>query len=132
MALNTPVEKGQAIVGTNIEYAPYVEFGTRRQEAQPYLGPALEITRQRAVRTIDAEIAKSIVERFRTPRVRQVGNEGTFKFANFRPAIDDGLENGLIRLAVAGAAQARALTPVDTGDLRASITWKTSTEQGNV
>jgi HK97 gp10 family phage protein len=28
------------IVGTNVEYAPYVEFGTSRMEAQPYLRPA--------------------------------------------------------------------------------------------
>lgn len=28
-------------VGTNVEYAPYVEFGTSRQPAQPYLRPAL-------------------------------------------------------------------------------------------
>lgn len=27
-------------VGTNVEYAPYVELGTSKQEAQPYLKPA--------------------------------------------------------------------------------------------
>ena len=30
------------IIGTNVEYAPYVELGTRRQRAQPYLRPAAE------------------------------------------------------------------------------------------
>lgn len=36
-----------ALVGTNVEYAPHVEFGTVHQEAQPYLVPALEeITRE--------------------------------------------------------------------------------------
>lgn len=29
-------------VGTNVEYAPYVEFGTSRMHARPYLKPALE------------------------------------------------------------------------------------------
>ena len=29
-------------VGTNVEYAPYVEFGTRKMAAQPYLRPAVE------------------------------------------------------------------------------------------
>jgi hypothetical protein len=29
------------IVGTNVEYAAYVEFGTSTQEAQPYLRPAV-------------------------------------------------------------------------------------------
>jgi HK97 gp10 family phage protein len=28
-------------VGTDVEYAPYVEFGTSTQAAQPYLRPAL-------------------------------------------------------------------------------------------
>lgn len=29
-----------AYIGTNVEYGPYVELGTRKQTAQPYLGPA--------------------------------------------------------------------------------------------
>ena len=29
-------------VGTNVEYAPYVEFGTRKMRAKPYLRPAAE------------------------------------------------------------------------------------------
>lgn len=28
------------IIGTNVEYAPYVELGTRRQKKQPFLKPA--------------------------------------------------------------------------------------------
>ena len=28
-------------IGTSVEYAPYVEFGTRRMQAQPFLRPAL-------------------------------------------------------------------------------------------
>lgn len=28
-------------VGTNVEYAPYVELGTKTQKAQPYLRPAI-------------------------------------------------------------------------------------------
>lgn len=30
----------KAYIGTNIEYAPYVELGTRRMKARPYLKPA--------------------------------------------------------------------------------------------
>ena len=33
-------------VGTNVEYAKHVEFGTINQQAQPYLFPALEINRE--------------------------------------------------------------------------------------
>ncbi len=29
-----------AYVGTNVRYGPYVEFGTSRQKAQPFLRPA--------------------------------------------------------------------------------------------
>lgn len=31
-----------AVIGTNVEYAPYVELGTRSAPAQPFLLPALE------------------------------------------------------------------------------------------
>lgn len=32
----------EVFIGTNVEYAPYVEFGTRYQRAQPYLREALK------------------------------------------------------------------------------------------
>lgn len=31
-----------AYIGTNVEYAPYVELGTSRMKARPYLRPAAE------------------------------------------------------------------------------------------
>ena len=31
-----------AIVDSNVEYAPHVEYGTSRQRAQPFLRPALD------------------------------------------------------------------------------------------
>lgn len=34
------VEGDSAYVGTNVEYAPYVEMGTSRTAAQPFLRPA--------------------------------------------------------------------------------------------
>ena len=42
-----------AEVGTNVEYAPYVEFGTYRQQAQPYLTPAAETNRETLRRRIE-------------------------------------------------------------------------------
>ena len=36
------VGAGEVYIGTNVEYAAYVEFGTRRQKAQPYLRAALQ------------------------------------------------------------------------------------------
>jgi len=35
------IEKDKAIVGTNVEYAKYVEGGTRRMAARPFLRKAL-------------------------------------------------------------------------------------------
>ena len=37
-----------AIVGTNVEYAPYVEYGTRRASARPYFRPAIDTVAGRA------------------------------------------------------------------------------------
>jgi HK97 gp10 family phage protein len=34
--------QGSVVVGTNVEYAPYVEKGTSKMDAQPYLTPAVE------------------------------------------------------------------------------------------
>ena len=31
-----------AYVGTNVEYAPYVELGTKRMKARPFIRPAVE------------------------------------------------------------------------------------------
>lgn len=33
-------EGDSAYIGTNVEYAPYVELGTKRMSAKPYLRPA--------------------------------------------------------------------------------------------
>ncbi len=39
--LATP-EKNTVYIGTNVEYAPYVEMGTSKMKAQPFLGPAIK------------------------------------------------------------------------------------------
>ena len=47
------------VVGTNVEYAVHVEFGTSRMAAQPYLRPAAERTNRQldqiAAQTDDVE-----------------------------------------------------------------------------
>lgn len=35
-------DKNTVYIGSNVEYAPYVEFGTSKQRAKPYLEPAIE------------------------------------------------------------------------------------------
>lgn len=42
--MSTPGRDGRGPyvdIGTNVQYAPYVEYGTMRTRAQPYLRPAL-------------------------------------------------------------------------------------------
>lgn len=34
------LQENAVYIGTNVEYAPYVELGTRRQDPHPYLKPA--------------------------------------------------------------------------------------------
>ena len=51
-------------VGTNVEYAPYVEYGTRRnKKKQPYLRPALDIQRTNAEVAFAQEISKELKRR---------------------------------------------------------------------
>ncbi len=45
-------------VGTNVEYAPYVEFGTSRQSAKPYLYPALIENKAKILKEIAAAFRK--------------------------------------------------------------------------
>lgn len=42
-----------ARVGTNVEYAPYVEFGTSQQAAQPFLYPAFQVAAHRLQNDLD-------------------------------------------------------------------------------
>lgn len=49
-----------AIIGTNVEYAPYQEFGTSKMSAQPFLEPALHNNKKKIEHLIKGEIAKAI------------------------------------------------------------------------
>lgn len=40
-SINHRTTEDSAIVGTNVEYSEYVEYGTSRQKAQPFMRPAL-------------------------------------------------------------------------------------------
>lgn len=40
-------------IGTNVEYAPYVELGTSKMSAKPYLRPAVEQSREKIKRAIE-------------------------------------------------------------------------------
>jgi HK97 gp10 family phage protein len=50
-----------ALVGTNVEYAPFVEFGTSRQRPQPYLFPAYEEEHPQFVERLRRELGSAFV-----------------------------------------------------------------------
>ncbi len=52
--LSISPKKHEGYVGTNVEYARYVEYGTRRQVAQPFLRPAIKALSNRDVDIIKA------------------------------------------------------------------------------
>jgi HK97 gp10 family phage protein len=59
-AVSTPPNAQTLHIGTNVEYAAYLEYGTRRMAAQPYLRPALDMNRKTAQERFSAEIRQAI------------------------------------------------------------------------
>lgn len=43
--LQVKAKKGEAYVGSNLDYATYQEYGTRKMNAQPFLRPAVDIVK---------------------------------------------------------------------------------------
>lgn len=43
MTIQIPREENEVYVGTPLEYAPHMEFGTMKTPAQPFLRPALDL-----------------------------------------------------------------------------------------
>lgn len=52
--VSTGGEKAEARVGTNVEYATHVEFGTSKQPPQPYLRPAYDENKDGALGEVTA------------------------------------------------------------------------------
>lgn len=55
---HAPGGENEMYIGTNVEYAPYVELGTRRMAAKPYLRPAAEGHAEQYKQVIEAELHK--------------------------------------------------------------------------
>lgn len=49
----------EASIGSSLEYAPFIELGTSRMQAQPYLHPALQKNKKKAKTIIITEIVKA-------------------------------------------------------------------------
>lgn len=52
--------KLEGSVSTNTEYAPSIEFGTRRQRAQPFMRPALNDNKANILKIAEQEIKKVV------------------------------------------------------------------------
>ena len=52
------VSGDSAYIGTNVEYAPFVELGTSKQKAKPYLKPAAEDHGAQYRKIIEDELRK--------------------------------------------------------------------------
>lgn len=58
--LSVPTKSHTGAVGSNLEYAPYVEFGTRKKGSRPHLQPAVEIILKGASQDSAVSIIKMI------------------------------------------------------------------------
>lgn len=59
-SVSTPGNIWTLHVGSNVNYAEYVEYGTKHIAAQPYLRPALDWGRKPAQRIFAAAIEKAV------------------------------------------------------------------------
>ena len=50
-----PKDKNETYVGTPVSYAPYMEYGTVKTNAQAFLRPALDVAMGRAPRIVEIE-----------------------------------------------------------------------------
>lgn len=57
-SLTHAVDDDAVYIGTNVEYAPFVEFGTSRSRKQPYLKPAIEKHIQEYKAIAEAELKR--------------------------------------------------------------------------
>ena len=56
--VSSPRDKYTVHVGTNVEYAPYVEYPTRRTPGWPFLRPALDDNRKNIRDILNRELAQ--------------------------------------------------------------------------
>jgi HK97 gp10 family phage protein len=57
-----PSSPGQVFVGTAVDYGPYVEYGTVKSNAQPFLRPALDMARGKVPQIVTIEGRKEFGE----------------------------------------------------------------------
>ena len=50
----------KAVIGSNVEYAPYQELGTSKMSAQPFLRPAIESNRRFIVERVEEAVENAV------------------------------------------------------------------------
>jgi hypothetical protein len=60
--IEKPNDPFETFVGTPVEYGPYMEYGTIRTRAQPFLRPALDLARGRALTVVQVGARKEFGE----------------------------------------------------------------------
>jgi hypothetical protein len=60
--ITAPSDPFETFVGTPVEYGPYMEYGTVRTRAQPFLRPALDLARGRALTVVQVGARKEFGE----------------------------------------------------------------------
>lgn len=60
-SISHEVNPDHAKIGTNVEYAPYLEYGTVKMAAQPYLRPGLD-NNKRAIETSMSEVYRAAIK----------------------------------------------------------------------
>jgi len=51
--IQKPSSDREVLIGTPVEYGPYIEFGTVRNRAQPFLRPALDLAKGRTLTILE-------------------------------------------------------------------------------
>jgi len=60
--IEKPGEDDTVLVGTAVDYGPYVEYGTIRSKAQPFLRPALDMAKGKVPQIVTVEGRKEFGE----------------------------------------------------------------------
>lgn len=127
--ITEPVGKNEAVVGTAAEYAAYYNFGTRNQDAHPFLSAAGEIVGAKLKGYVSVEQQLAMVAEIGSSfdKQRAAGIE-IIRYGSPEKAVAVGTKKALIKAAQAISTQAKSLINNQTGYLRNSVMYKVDGE----
>jgi len=131
--LANDMKAGEGKWGTAVFYGPYVNYGTRKMGAQPFMSASAEIVRRKAEGTYKREMGIEINKGLRHRFKKMISKDIEFYGTDLDLPIDNGNEKSVNILVAAGVSQAKSMCPVakvNGGNLKRSIMWKTSKSEG--